>query len=550
MRATVRGRWAGLAGRGVLVAAGLAGTAIAAAAAPGDGSASQRAVATTAMATWQGRVVHDRDRDGIAGPREQGIPGVRVSNGVDLATTDAAGRWQLPARAGAEVFVIKPAGWQPGRDANGLPAHWRAPGDGDAAIDFALQPAPRRRGPLRARLFADPQVKDMAEVDFYRHDIVAPLLATGHGAALGDLGLTLGDLVDDVPALYPALDAVTTSMGLPWLHAAGNHDVDAGAGDADATVTFRRRYGPDTFAWEEPEATFVVLDDVISLPGQRPAYVGGFRADQFAFLERYLAQAPRDRLLVLAVHIPFFDVADAGRPETFRRADRERLFALLRPFPKVLLLSAHGHVMRQHFHDADDGWHGATPLRELNLGAACGAYWSGVADADGIPDSTMADGTPNGTGLLEVRRGGDYAIEWLPARQGSGDPATTPFMALHAPKVLRRGAYPAWGVYANVWLGHAGTRVEYRVDGGDWQPMARVHAPDPRLAAENARDDAATSLRGHDRSPEADPSTHLWRGALPTRIAAGEHEVEVRAFDDWQGEQRARIRYRLDDASR
>jgi hypothetical protein len=241
------------------------------------------------------------------------------------------------------------------------------------------------------------------------------------------------------------------------------------------------------------------------------------------------------------VHIPLFE--DAGR-ETFRDADRERLFALLRDFPHVLLLSAHSHTQRHVFHDAGDGWHGAQPLHEYNVGAACGAYWSGVKDAAGIPAATMADGTPNGYAVLTVKPGGDYALAWHNARDAADSQ-----IGLHAPKVLRQGAYPAWGVYANVYMGDAGTRVEYRVDGGDWKPMRKVMQPDPALLAENVRDDQADALRGYDRSPEAEPSPHLWRGALPTDLAIGEHEVEVRAFDRWRGEQRATTRYRLESAS-
>ena len=114
--------------------------------------------------------------------------------------------------------------------------------------------------------------------------------------------------------------------------------------------------------------------------------------------------------------------------------------------------------------------------------------------------------------------------------------------------MLRRGAYPAWGVYANVYMGMDDTVVEYRIDDGDWSPMRKVLRPDPLLLVENVLDDLATDLRGWDRSPEAEPSTHLWRGALPTDLAAGEHVVEVRYPDPWRGEQRARIRYRLDPA--
>lgn len=322
----------------------------------------------------------------------------------------------------------------------------------------------------------------------------------------------------------------------------GNHDVDANAtSDADSLRGFHRVFGDDTFVRRTGPANFMGLDDVVVLPGQKPAYIGGFRADQFAFLEKTLPTLSKGRLLVLAVHIPLFE--PIGR-DTFRDADRERLFALLRDFPHVLLLSAHSHTQRQFFHEAAEGWHGARPLHEYNVGAACGAYWSGAKDASGVPDATMADGTPNGYAVLTLKRGGDYALAWHNARA-----AADAQIGLHAPKVLRQGAYPAWGVYANVYMGDDDTRVEYRVDEGEWAPMRKVSQPDPSLLAENMRDDEADALRGYDRSPEAEPSPHLWRGALPTNLAVGEHEVEVREFDRWRGEQRATTRYRLESAS-
>ena len=290
---------------------------------------------------------------------------------------------------------------------------------------------------------------------------------------------------------------------------------------------------------------FVVLDNVVALPGERPAYVGGLREDQFRFLERYLDGLGRDRLLVVAAHIPWFDTAAPGQQPSLRPADRERLFALLRPFPKLLLISGHRHTQRQVFHDGSSGWHGATPLHEYNVGAMSGAFWSGADAVDGMPDATMADGTPRGFATMQVDADGGYRFAWHPTSLPEGDPALTSAMALHAPKLLRRGAYPAWGVYANVFLGHARTRVEYRVDGGEWRPMTHWPGPDPRLLVENVRDDLAEQLRGFDRSPEAEPSTHLWRGSLPTRLAAGGHLVEVRAFDDHGGEHRARTGYRL-----
>src|SRR5690606_30032927 len=302
------------------------------------------------------------------------------------------------------VFVVKPAGWRMPLRADGLPAAWRAPqpGPGLRQGDFALlRDTGTDAETLSVLLFADPQVKSVADVDYYARDIVAPLLAgDAHGAAFG---ISLGDIVDAVVDLYPAINAVTTRLCLPWLHVPGTHDIDPDAQGDDASLSaFRASYGPDTFAWEAGAASFVVLDDVVQLPGERPGYVGGLREDQFEFLEAWLPTVPKDRLLVLGVHIPLFDTAAPGRAETFRSADRERLFVLLQPFPKLLVLSGHRHTQRHHRHGAADGWHGTTPLHEFNVGAASGAFWSGAPDAEGIPDATMADGTPNGHARLEV----------------------------------------------------------------------------------------------------------------------------------------------------
>ena len=477
-------------------------------------------------ATVTGKVFQDTNGNGAREAGEPGIAGVAVSNGRAIVRSDASGGYVIDAVPGDVVFAIKPPTRAFGTRDDGLPAFWRLAGEG-AEFDIALSPVRAARGPLEVLLFSDPQVASLDDVNHFYIDIVEPLLGT-----TAALGMTMGDVVADDLSLYPEINMAIQALDVPWLHVAGNHDLDAGAmDDAGSLATFRRTYGPDTVAWEEPQATFIGLDDVIAMPGRRPAYVGGLRAGQFDFLEAYLPTLPKDRLLVIGVHIPLFD--------SFRAADRERLFALLDGFPHVLLLSGHTHTQRHVFHGR---------IHEYNIGAACGAFWSGVADASGVPDATMADGTPNGYARLRVGANGEYALTWHNAR----DPADST-IGLHAPKVLRQGAYPAWGVYANVYMGFEGrgmddTVVEYRVDDGAWKPMRKVLQPDPRLVVENVRDDLADALRGRDRSPEAEPSTHLWRGALPTDLAVGEHVVEVRYTDPWRGEQRATTTYRLDPA--
>ncbi len=498
-------------------------------------------------AACEGRVVvNAMSQSGFDGTP---LEGAKVSDGVQVVATDADGRYRLAPVDARPVFLVKP----PGYWVADFRSIWRDPGAG-ACGDFAIGHPDQNlhwQGGTRVMVIADPQVKSPADVDAFRRDVLATVdddfaQVFGPGELMEgspvDLGIVLGDITDDAPALHPAIVEALDDFA-PMLYLPGNHDVDVGALADDASLgAYKARFGPDTYAWEEAGATYVMLDDVIVRPDPATAYVGGFREDQFAFLEAYLPTVPRDRLLVVGVHIPLFEAP--GR-DTFRDADRARLFALMDDFPNVLLLSGHSHTQRHHFHDASTGWHGARPLHEYNVGAASGAFWSGVEDAAGIPDATMADGTPNGHAMLGVKGAGQYTLDWRPARIADDAPRVNTAMALHAPKVLRQGSWPGQAVHANVYMGMDATRVEYRIDGGAWRAMQRVPAPDPRVVAENVRDDEADTLRAYDRAPQAVPSTHLWRGTLPTDLPAGEHHVEVRAFDPWLGERRGRTRYRL-----
>lgn len=491
-----------------------------------------------------------------------------MSDGLSIVQTDAQGRYVLPPQPGRTVFVVKPPGWTFPLH-NGLPMFWRHQpdptqpalkfggiqnGEKPRDCDFALRreqlPASRQDG-LRVLVFGDPQPKSLTDVGYYARGIIESVLETeavsgqassslGLPATVADLGLSLGDIVDDDLSLYPAVNAQTARLRVPWLHAPGNHDIDFDAStDAQSLLTFRNTFGSDTLAWEEPEASFIVLDNVIYQPDERPSYIGGFREDQFEFLENYLRNARRDRLLVLSMHIPLFE--DAGR-DTFRNADRERLFALLQPFDNVLLLTAHKHTQQHYYHDASTGWHGAQPLHEYNVGATCGAFWSGTKDARGVPDSMMADGTPKGWARLQVHSDGRYALSYHPAN----DPRAA--MHLHAPQVLRAGAYPGHAVYANIHMATPTTQVQYRVGQSRWQPMQRVQRPDPVLVMKNVQDDLAETLTSYDRSIEAENSTHLWRGRLPTDLGEGQHTIEVRALDAWRGEVGASTHFRLQAA--
>ena len=264
---------------------------------------------------------------------------------------------------------------------------------------------------------------------------------------------------------------------------------------------------------------FIALNDVRHLGG--PRYIGGLRADQWSFLEAILRHTPRETLVVPFFHIPLFS-PDPSNAETFRVMDRQRLFALLRDRPNVLLLSGHTHYTRHVFYTKAEGWNGAAPLHEANLAAACGGFWGGAPDENGIPIATMSDGTPPGYTELTID-GTKAEVAYRAGRRPADDQ-----LAVHAPKVIApKQGYVSY--YANVYDGHDGWTIEGSVDDRGWLPLRRILGWDPTYTDAFLAQDSADRPPSTPRLPDPAICYHLWRAYLPGDLAEGKHTLTVRA---------------------
>lgn len=480
-------------------------------------------IAWAALASAVGAPVHgvifdDRNGNGLRDANEPGLAGVAVSDGSAVVVSDGAGRYELTAADGATIFVIKPRGWRPPVNGQNLPQFYRQPAAGGAAVDFPLT-ASEEPDRFQALIFADPQPATLQEVGYLDRTLVDKLTGGDRGFAFG---VTLGDVVYDRHDLFAPLNAAMARIGVPWYNLIGNHDLDLGAGnDRGSAASFEAVYGPSTYAFHYGRALFVALNDVRYLGG--PRYIGGLREDQFKFLENLLRETPHDELVVLMMHIPWFSPY-VSNPSTFRLADRARLFALLSDRPHNFWLSGHTHYQRHVFYGAAEGWHGASPLHEANVAAACGGFWGGPADASGIPVATMWDGTPHGYAILNVD-GTSVHADYRAARESADHQ-----IGLHAPQTTRAGVgYISYS--ANVFNGHEGWVVESRVDGRVWNAMRLVLEWDPAYAERYlAQDTMAEPLPGK-RLPDPTVCFHLWRAYLPADLAVGNRTIEVRATD-------------------
>lgn len=475
----------------------------------------------------RGVVYDDANGNGRRDEGEAGIPGVGVSNGRAVVTTDAQGAYALEIDGDAVIFVIKPRDWSPPRDdrnrwkfyyvhrPNGAPAYKfpgvEPTGPLPASVDFALRrsPEPDR---FRMLLLGDTQPRDSREVWYVAHDIVADLVGTDAG-----LAVALGDNTFDQHHLAPELTALLGRIGCPMHYVAGNHDLNYDApADEAANESFLRHYGPPYYGFDYGPVHFVVLENIHWRPaeGDRKAhYTSGLDAAQLEFLRNDLATVPKDRLVVLLMHIPLNELEQ-----------KAEVLKLLGEHPHTLSVSGHTHTIEHLFLGEKDGWPRPEPHHHLIAGTTCGSWWTGAPDELGIPHATMADGAPNGW-FVATFEGPKYTLTFRPARR----PADYQ-MNVYAPDVVPAAQTAETEVVVNVFAGSARSTVTLTVDDAAPVTLERFTGQDPAFLALKELEKGEPPPPGR-KLPKPVKTTHLWRGKLPVDLKPGVHVLTVKTTD-------------------
>lgn len=507
-----------------------------------------------------GSVFHDENHNSIRDDGEKGVAGVPVSNGEEIVLTDEKGNWALSYDEETNFFVIPDRKW-----ATPVDEYWRpvfyylhreknsvaqkfegheVTGEIPESIDFPVTPK-NEDTRFSIYMFGDPQPEDEQEVGYLAQDIVQEILMDPVKRAFG---ISLGDIVSDDLSLFGQVSDAVSQIGIPWYRVIGNHDINYDVSvDEDSDDTFEKTFGPATYAFQHGRVHFIILDDVVfhgqefyqkirdgKVKKQKP-YIGGLREDQFYFLENYLKLVPHDDLIVMCMHIPLFQRESPHYKglSSFREEDRERLFGLFKNHPYTLSFSAHTHFQKQHFFTEKDGWSHAEPHLHVNMGTTSGDWFKGSLTTDGIPNTTMKDGTPNGYGIVEFEEN-EYSIRYKVA----GAPAEKQ-MSLYVPRTVEKTKLGETYLWANFYMGTEKTKAFCRFgENEEWTAMTMTYDFDPRVV--EAYEWEKRIIETFETQGKAKPfqlmsaphrSTHLWKIRLPEELDPGFQWAEVKMVD-------------------
>lgn len=368
---------------------------------------------------------------------------------------------------------------------------------------------------LRVALVGDPQVDDSTEMGYARRSVYREL----RGRRDLDMCIFLGDLVNDNMSLLPESVGVVDSLPYQCFMVPGNHDRDVYRGPKSSSYrprdlsTWRKVVGYVDTSFVRGNVRFVLMNNVRHSDSGMTDYVGGFTDRQKHWLDSVLNRGvveTRGRkplrvcgtpaLTILATHIPFSQMKG-----------RDSVLALIPDISRLLFVSGH-----THFVSRDDS------IPELIAGAACGSWWRGVRDSDGIPYALQSCGAPRGYFIADIHRDGTYDLSY----KCIGRPASEQLSAWAVPNDSTGRSY---SLYINVFGGSSDGVVRISGLGRKTYSCDRSHMAAPeveqviRLNASQSRD-YRKAHRDEFIPLRRKPSPHLWQttdlisGPLPAHV--------------------------------
>lgn len=338
------------------------------------------------------------------------VAGVLVSDGIDIAVTDADGMYSLnSSKRHGYAFVIIPSGYTVGRGYGSVPnffKHTTKDSSTRERLDFDIVSDTDQTN-HRMLVFGDihmmNQNNDLQqyssvfnEVNRYVSDHPSEKI----------YGLTLGDMTWDIFwtgktgfRIPQYLDQSNCFNALTIFNTVGNHDNDMYETDDWACqADFREYLGPTYYSFNIGSIHYISLDDVYThnsgSGADGRAYDFKLTDEEVNWLKKDLSYVDKSTPVVVAMHIPL--LTKLGGLNNKKTNDM-KLADFMAPFQgyDVRFLSAHTHTLYSN-NKTVEGY----KIEEYNSGSLCCDFWrSGAIN----PNVLIAcDGTPGGYRILSV----------------------------------------------------------------------------------------------------------------------------------------------------
>lgn len=323
------------------------------------------------------------------------IEGVVVSDGFSCVESDANGVYQMARNKDAyHVFYRIPAD-RAVPMANGLPCFWQKLSSSQQRYDFTLSAQQAVETNFTLFCVADPQVQSNSDVSRFESETIPDIKKHAATFSTPVYGVTLGDVLFNTSTVnvFPTLMAKMGNVmhqdnaGIPLFQVMGNHDnsmkpkISEGSSNYDlgGRREFESKFGPCDYSFDRGNAHIVCMDDImLKTEKHNPStYEKGFTDAQVEWLRQDLALVPKNKLVILCIHIPIRNSTDNKMGE---------VCDLLNGF-------AESHIMSGHTHYGQNYIYTGRNIYEHVHGAACGAWWNSTINKDG---------TPNGYGVYEI----------------------------------------------------------------------------------------------------------------------------------------------------
>ena len=410
---------------------------------------------------------------------ETKLEGVIVTDGEHFTKTARNGKFTFDINDNAEfVYIVTPSGyvadWQ-----SGVPAFYKS-APGVSKFDFALQ---RTSGGNDYNIIAiaDPQTYSDEHFAEFAGKPMADLCKTAQDLGGVTVGLSLGDISWDRIEILDMYKKEIVRTGVPFYPVVGNHDNEAYVqGDSEAAATYRRKMGPENYAFCLGKDVVIVLDNIIYDTNFKMDL--GYTDQVIAWVKGLLKEIPSTSEIYVAQHVPM------GHSRR-KLQNQDALISMLRG-RKVTVLSGHMHT--NSIRELEKN------MTEHNVAGLCGAWWE---------TQHCTDGTPRGYKVFTKHAD---RLSWYYKSIG--------FSKKHIAEAFGLGMAPLHpnSVVVNVWDWDPQWKVEWYEDGKPMGKMDQVREICPVFD-----DEINAAYEGRGEIPgwkQARPSGHNF-AATPSRYA-------------------------------